>query len=106
MHEERLIRLTEFVIARIQKGWCQDACAIDKNDNPVAFNSKKAKKWSAYGAFHLGLDQLKMDQRHYNVLLDNFNSLLGGSIVRLNDEAPSVDSVVKSCRGLIARLEQ
>jgi hypothetical protein len=97
-----MIKGIDDIIALLRTGWCKDACATDKNGKIVAYNSRKAKKFSLYGAVHRCIQGKSTSQfAAFQAHLEKASPC--GSTVKSNDEAETVEEVIAICQA--ARIE-
>ena len=67
----------------IEKGWVQNDAAVDKENNPVSFNSKKAVAWCVYGAI---LAAYAPDRDKVFTMSDKIERLVGGFFIEWNNK--------------------
>lgn len=88
----------------LQQGWCKDAYAVDKDNNPCAINSPEAKCYCLIGATERLANVSEADAYHeameklrkvvYNERNGYFRYFGRVSLTTFNDRAESVSEIV------------
>jgi hypothetical protein len=89
----------EEVIKLLQRGWCKDACAVNRYGRIVQYTDKKAVRFSLTGAIHRALLDKKITQSgsHGN-LVAVIQLTEGRDVVQINEQSESVEQIIVICR--------
>jgi hypothetical protein len=105
-NKEWMIPVVERARELVGYGLCRDMTACDKRNNPIAFDSEKAARFSLCGALHRAERDCKVSpQKHGHTTLF-FRETIGKDLTPINEAATGVRELQSVCDSVLSVLRQ